>query len=767
MADQKPYSSRDMERYFNDPQYRRSILAAGKGWFHRNSKLAFALLGLFLVSCGWYGFHVVDGLPSLEQLENPLLEISTQIYSADGEVLDQFSIKNRTPVTLDQLPPGLTEALIATEDKQFYNHWGVNASRFVRQMIINVVTFRQAGASTVTQQLARNLYKLKGTEESLFDKITRKIREFITSVQIERNFTKREILELYLNESYFGRSAYGIESAAQIYFKKTASQLKAAEFTLLVGMLKGPNYYDPLTHLDRALERRDLVISQMVGDGVLSEEQASWVRSDTLGFHIPDPDLRQGVAPHFVEWVRRQLVVKSRTYGFNVLRDGLKIYTTLNAKMQRHANKAVEEHMKEFQAKWDTLWNWNAYPEILAGNVERYITENEGYKRAPTQQGKDSIAAIMRADSAFIDSIKVLARTIEVGFVALDPHNGNILAMVGGTNFRAFKYGLNHVTQIRRQPGSAFKPFVYTVAIDNGWPVSTELMNQPVTIPMPDGTRWTPSNYDGDFGGKYTLRDGIRKSINLIAVRAILDIAPAAQVVQYANRMGIKSKIRPYPSIALGSVEVSPLELTTAYGVYANEGVLVEPLSILRIEDKDGNIIEQNFPQKREALSRETAYIMTDLLEGVVNEGTAARAVRSHFHFPAGGKTGTTNDYGDAWFVGFTPQMAAGVWVGFDDNRIKFGYSEGQGGRAAAPIWAKFMRYTYEDPEIGMDLQYFQRPDGVVTDTICVDTKKKAREFCPTKVEEIFNAKYPLSLCDKHTSMNWNEEQQTPSKIHW
>lgn len=766
MAGQKPYSSKDMERYFNDPQYRRTILAASKGWFRRNTKTAIVLGLLFVGSCSWYGFHIIDGLPSLEQLENPRLEISTQIYSADGEVLDQFSIKNRTPVTLDQLPPGLIEALIATEDKQFYDHWGVNASRFVRQMIINVVTLRQAGASTVTQQLARNLYKLKGSEESLFDKITRKIREFITSVQIERNFTKREILELYLNESYFGRSAYGIESAAQIYFKKPASQLKAAEFTLLVGMLKGPNYYDPLTHLDRALQRRDLVISQMVGDGVLSDDQALRVRSDTLAFHIPDPDLRQGIAPHFVEWVRQQLITKSRTYGFNVLRDGLKIYTTLNAKMQRHANRAVEEHMKVFQAKWDTLWDWNAYPEILAGNIEKYIVESEHYKRAATQEAKDSIATIMRADSTFIDSVKVLARMIEVGFVVLDPHNGNILAMVGGTNFRAFKYGLNHVTQIRRQPGSAFKPFVYTVAIDNGSPVTTELMNQPVTVPMPDGTRWTPSNYDGDFGGKYTLREGLRKSINLIAVRAILDIAPAKQVVEYANRMGIKSRIRPYPSIALGSVEVSPLELTTAYGVFANEGILVEPLSILRIEDKDGNVIEQNFPQKREALSRETAYIMTDLLEGVVNEGTASR-VRAYFHFPAGGKTGTTNDYGDAWFVGFTPQLAAGVWVGFDDNRIKFGYAEGQGGRAAAPIWGLFMKYVYEDPEIGMNLQYFQRPDGVVTDTICADTKKKAREFCPIKVEEIFNSKYPLSLCDKHTSMNWNEEQQTPSKIHW
>ncbi|MEP0821442.1 MAG: PBP1A family penicillin-binding protein [Ignavibacterium sp.] len=766
MAERKQYSSKAMERYFTDPEFRRSILNAGSGWIRRNKRIAAALLVLLIGFSGWYGYHIIDGLPSLEQLENPSLEISTKIYSADGEVLDQFSVKNRTPVTLDQLPPGLIEALIATEDKQFYEHWGVNAPRFIRQMAINLVTFRQAGASTITQQLARNLYKLKGTEESLFDKITRKIREFITSVQIERNFTKKEILQLYLNESYFGRAAYGIESAAQVYFKKRAKELVPAEYTLLIGMLKGPTYYDPIQHLDRALVRRDIVINQMLNDDVISDEDALQIRSDTLSFHLPDPELRQGIAPHFVEWIRQQLVQKSRTYGFNVLRDGLKVYTTLDARMQRHANRAVEEHMKEFQAKWDTLWNWNAYPEILAGNVEKYITETEAYKRAKTPEARDSIAAALRADSTFVDSVRVLARTIEVGFVVINPHDGHILAMVGGANFRQFKYGLNHVTQIRRQPGSAFKPFVYTVAVDNGYSVATELMNQPVTIPMPDGTRWTPSNYDGDFGGYYTLREGLKKSINLIAVRTILTLAPPEQVVEYAKRMGIRSKIRPYPSIALGSVEVSPLELTTAYGVFANEGVLVEPIAILRIEDKDGNVIEQNFPEKREALNRETAYIMTDLLEGVVNEGTARR-VRGYYHYPAAGKTGTTNDYGDAWFVGFTPQLSAGVWVGFDDNRIKFGYAEGQGGRAAAPIWARFMKYTYEDPDIGMKLEYFQRPDGVVTDTICVETKKKAREWCPNKVEEIFNAKYPLSLCDKHTSIHWNEEQQTPSKIHW
>src|SRR3990172_7428504 len=576
MPDSKHYSSQKMERYFNDPEYRRSILAAQRGFVKRHKKKFIAALAVLVALCIWYGFYVIEGLPSLEQLENPKLELSTKIYSIDGEVLDQFSIKNRTPITLEAIPQGLPVALLATEDKQFYDHWGVNASRFIRQMIINVVTFKAAGASTITQQLARNLYKLKGSEETLFDKITRKIREFITSVQIERNFTKKEILELYLNESYFGRSAYGIESAAQTFFGKPASQLQPAEYTLLIGMLKGPSYYDPINNTERCLERRDLVISQMERDGVLMPDEAMRVRSDTLNFHLPDADMRQGIAPHFVEWIRQQLVRKSSEYGFNYLRDGLKIYTTLDSRMQRYANRAVDEHLKGFQIKWDSLWNWDAYPDILEGNIEKYISEGEAYKRAKTQETKDSIAFVLRNDPAFIDSVKKLARTIEVGFVVINPHNGNIVAMVGGANFRSFKYGLNHVTQIKRQPGSAFKPFVYSTAIDNGYAPCVELHNQPVTLPMPDGTRWTPSNFDGDFGGKYTLREGLKKSINLIAVRVIEQgFAPAKQVVEYANRMGIKSRIRPYPSIALGAVEVSPLELTSAYGVFANQRLLV------------------------------------------------------------------------------------------------------------------------------------------------------------------------------------------------
>ncbi|MBI4428509.1 MAG: PBP1A family penicillin-binding protein [Ignavibacteriales bacterium] len=709
---------------------------------------------------------MISGLPSLEKLENPQLELATRIYAADGDVLDLLSYKNRTSVTLDKLPPGLIQSLIATEDKEFYNHWGVNAPRFVRQMAINVLTLKAAGASTITQQLARNLYKLKGSEESFFDKITRKVREFITSVQIERSFTKREILELYLNESYFGRSAYGIQAAAQTYFGKPAVQLDPAEYTLLIGMLKGPSYYDPINHMDRALNRRDIVIGQMVKDGLVTPESAELVRSEVPVMKEPESEYRTGIAPHFVEMTRRELVRKQQQYGFDALRDGLRVYTTIDSRMQKHAIQAIEEHLNEFQKAFDLTWDWTKYPEILRDNIDKTIKESEVYRKLQTPESRDSLLRVMRTDTALVDTVKQLAKMIEVGFVAINPHNGYILAMVGGKNFRAFKYGLNHVTQIRRQPGSAFKPFVYTVALDNGYPACYELLNQPVTIPMPDGTRWTPSNYDLSIGGKYTLREALKKSINLVTVRAILEIAPAKQVAQYAKRMGIRSRIPPYESIALGSVEVSPLELTSSYSVFPNEGVLVNPISILRIEDKDGNVIEENRPEKREVLSKETAYLMTNLMEGAVNEGTGT-AIRKFFYLPAAGKTGTTNDYGDAWFVGFTPQIVAGVWVGFDDGRIKFGTADGQGGRAAAPIIGRFFQHTYEDPDLDLPVEYFNKPDGIVQDTICVDTKKKSREWCPQKMTELFNSKYPIGLCDKHTSALWNEGRETPSKINW
>ncbi|HTY36130.1 MAG TPA: PBP1A family penicillin-binding protein [Bacteroidota bacterium] len=763
----RTYSSEDMDRYFNDPSYRHSFLRRGGGFIKRNWKVLSFLLVVIVALLFWYGRYIIRGLPSLEEIENPRPALASKVYAEDGAVLDQFAEQNRTRISLAKIPQGLTDALIATEDKDFYHHWGVNLPRFIRQMFINVLTFRGAGASTLTQQLARNLYRLQGKEESLFDKITRKIREFITSVQIERNFTKQEILEQYLNTSFFGRNAYGIESAAQRYFNKSASELTPPEYTLLVGMLQGPNYYDPIRNIERALRRRSIVISQMVHDGRIDQAQADKIKADSLNFRTLEADYRVGIAPHFVEWIRQQMNDKAEQYGFNLERDGIRIYTTLDSRMQRYANRAVDDHLTTYQAQFDKSWDWNKYPDILQSNVDKMIRDLDVYKKARSSAIRDSILNALRSNTPFVDSVKKAARQIEVGMVVIDPHNGHIKAMVGGRNFRVFKYGLNHVTQIHRQPGSAFKPFVYTVAIDNGWPVCYEIPNQPVTVPMPDGSRWTPQNFEGDFGGKYTLREALKRSINLVAVRLMLEMDKPTQVVEYAHRMGIKSPIPPYVSIALGSAEVTPLELTSAYGVFPNEGVLVDPISILRIEDKDGNVIEENIPERKEVLSKETSYLMTSLMQGNVDEegGTGLR-VRNYFSLPAAGKTGTTNDYGDAWFVGFTPHLAAGVWVGFDDNRIKFGSSDGQGGRAAAPIFGMFMRDTYEDPEIGLQLDYFRQPEGIITDTICVLTKKKARPFCPEDTTEIFNSKYPIAPCDVHTSAHWKEEKNG-NKINW
>lgn len=714
-----------------------------------------------------YAVYLVSGLPSLEQLENPKQDLATKVYSTDGELLDQFYIKNRTPVTLKQLPPDMVNGLIATEDKNFYDHWGVDLPRFARAMVKNIFTLHlREGASTITQQLARNLYDLKGAHESLFGKITRKIREFITAVQIERNYTKQEILEMYLSVAFFGRSAYGIASASQIYFGKNPADLSLSESALLIGLLKGPSTFDPFRHMERSIGRRNTVLGQMVKYGYISKEQESDARSEQLEFQSGASHLSAGIAPHFVEMIRQELDQKAEKYGFDIYRDGLSVYTTLDSRMQKYANRAVDEQLAEYQPSFDKEWNWKDHRQELAEALSREIRSSDLYRQAETAKQRDSIARVLRRNPAFVDSVKRLATRIQVGFVAIDHSNGSILAMVGGSDYKNFKYGLNHVTQIRRQPGSAFKPFVYTVAVDNGYPPSFELLNQPVTLVMANGKRWTPENFDKTFGGKYTLRDGLKYSINLVAIRAIMEIAPVQQVIQYAHRMGIKSDLQPYESLAIGTSEVQPLEITAAYGVFPNEGVYVEPISILKIVDKDGNVIEENRPTKREVLSKETAYLMTDMLEGNVNGGTGIN-VRNFYHGPAAGKTGTTQDFADAWFVGFTPQITAGVWVGFDDNEVHFTTLNGQGGRAAAPIWGRFMAYVYQDRSIDMPLQYFVQPDGVEQDTVCGETKKIATPYCPTREVELFNKKYPPGKCPKHTSWHWNDEEGSKNNINF
>lgn len=751
MAEKKrpKYSSDEMKKYFNDPNYRAELLNKSKGFFR---KFRYYFLGagvVFLLLMVVYYNYIVSGLPSLEDLENPKPELATKVYSVDGEVLSTFySTKNRSYVPYDSIPQSVIDALISTEDKNFYEHWGVTPWRFIRAMIKNILSLRlKEGASTITQQLARNLYNFQQADENTFDKATRKFREFFTSVEIEKNFTKKEIIEMYLNEIYFGRSVYGISAAAGAYFGKSIGELNTGEAAMLIAILNNPAYFNPLRHPERALNRRNLILSLMVQEGRLSREQAEEIKTIPLTYSTND-EAPLGLAPHFVEYIRQQMRDKAEKYGFNIYKEGLSIYTTLDSRMQRYANRAVEEHLAEKQEQFNKIWNWNRKPVLLEKILDRAARQSLRFRRA---SNKDSILTVLKSDSSFIDSVKTIWQSIEVGFVAIDPKTGGIRAMVGGRNFRTFRYGLNHVTQIRRQPGSSFKPFVYTVAIDNGFPTTYELLNQPVTVEMADGTRWTPGNFEGDVGGKSTLRNALTRSLNLVAVRAIMEIAPKEEVVEYAKRMGIKSYIPPYESIALGTAQVTPLEMTSAFGVFANEGVLVEPNSILKIEDKDGNIIEENVPEKKEVLSKETAYIMTNMMEDVINSplGSGAR-IRNFFHYPAAGKTGTTQDYTDAWFVGFTPQLAAGMWVGFDDQSVTFNSADGQGGRAAAPLFGRFMKYVYEDKTIPITQPYFKIPNGVERDTICAESKKLATEFCPVKITDIFNSKYLPTQCDLH-----------------
>ncbi|MDP1677157.1 MAG: PBP1A family penicillin-binding protein [Bacteroidota bacterium] len=752
MAEKKKpkYSSEQMKKYFNDPSYRSELLKKGKGFFHR---IRFYLLGalvLFLLLMVVYGNYIVSGLPSLEELENPRPELATKVYSIDGEVLGTFFLtKNRSYVQYNQIPQSVIDALISTEDKNFYEHWGVTPWRFIRALFKNVLALRlKEGASTITQQLAKNLYSLQSVNENPFDKMTRKIREFLTAVEIEKNFTKKEILEMYLNTIYFGRGAYGISAASGVFFNKNVEELTLAESAMLVAILNGPAYFDPIRHPNRAYSRRDLVLALMVQEGRLSKEQEEKVKSESMTFSTTEVEGPLGIASHFVEYIRQQMREKADKYGFNIYKDGLSVYTTLDSRMQKYANRAVEEHLAEKQQQFDLIWDWKKKPVLLEKILDRTAKQTPQYRKS---ENKDSVADYLKHDPAFIDSIKRVFQSIEVGFVAIDPKTGGVRAMVGGRNFRSFRYGLNHVTQIRRQPGSSFKPFVYTVAIDNGYPPSFELFNQPITVMMEDGTEWRPGNFEGDVGGKSTLRNALTQSLNLVTIRVIMDVVTREQVVEYAKRMGIKSPIPPYYSIALGTAQVTPLEMTSAFGVFANEGVHVDPISILRIEDKDGNLIEDNIPEKKEVLSKETAYIMTDMLQDVVNLGSGMR-IRNFFHYPAAGKTGTTQDYADAWFVGFTPQLAAGMWVGFDDQGINFNSADGQGGRAAAPLFGRFMKYVYEDKTIPVTQAYFKVPNGVERDTICAETKKLATEFCPVKITEIFNSKYLPARCDIHIS---------------
>ncbi len=750
----KSNSNTDYDKYFFDSKARNK--KSGRT-ADNNYKKKLIIWGVVFVLCAAYFVFIISGLPSLEELENPKPQLASKVYTADGELLGTISIQNRIETKLDSLPPYMAQALISTEDRKFYTHWGVDINRFIKAMIKNIFTFSHQGASTITQQLAKNLYHFKVKDENIFQTITRKIREWITAVQIEKNFTKKEILQMYLNVSYFGRGAYGIESAARIYFGKKGKDLTLPECAMFVAMLRSPVYYDPVRHPEHAIDRRNLVMYNMVTNHMLRRAEYEKLKSEPIDLASDKINGNPTIAPYFMEYVRQQMIAYADQFGFDLYRDGLNIYTSLNSKMQLIANKVTAEHLKEYQQLFDKRWNWKEHADLLKNIVDRAIKDSKLYNLAHTKEAKAAAYNDLKYDSKFIDSVKKAVTTIQVGFVVINPDNGQIKAMVGGEN-QNFGRGLNHAVNIRRQPGSAFKPFTYTVAIDNGYFPAYTILNQKFNY-----NGWSPDNFEDDYGGYMTMRNALAYSINVVAGRLTIgSIAPPKQVVAYAHRMGIESPLDPYPSIALGTSGVSPLELTSAYGTFADSGIHVSPISILKIEDKNGILIHKFVPSYTEAISPQTASIMVSMLEDVINYGTGA-GIRRYFQYPAAGKTGTTQNFSDAWFVGFTPQLVAGAWVGFDDHRIKFTSSYGQGARAAAPIWGRFMEGAYK--ELNLPVKYFQLASGVDTVSFCKTTMemgdtKLATPYCPQVVRDIINMKNLPPKCEIHNSTNIKKEDR-------
>lgn len=710
-------------------------------------------LYIFTVRTDFLGLY--GGLPSLKALENPKNDLSSELYSADNVLLGKYYRENRSPVTYEDLSPNLVNALIATEDIRFTEHSGIDfqsMSRVAWGVIKYILTFGmsdlEGGGSTLSQQTAKNLYSIRtGEHEGPLMKIPGlrmliiKTKEWIVAVQLEKFYTKKEILAMYLNTSEFSSNSYGIKVAASTFFNKPTYDLTVEESATLVGMLKAPTFYNPARNPERSKPRRDVVMHQMRRYGFLSPQEYDSLTALPIVLDYKVDSHTEGAATYFRSVIRGWLLRWADEHGYDLFEDGLKIYTTIDSRMQEHAEEAVRTHMKDLQSKFDQEWGseepWRdeegnvieGFIDMLAKKTKRYRALEEKYGK-----GDDSINIVMNTpvpmevftwdneerekDTVLspIDSIKYTQRFLHSGFMSMDPHNGYIKAWVGGINYKHFKY--DHVKQGRRQPGSTFKPFVYTAAIDNGYSPCYEVTDAPVTFTVyTDGEEatYTPKNTNGEYSGeRMTLRRALAKSMNSVTAFIMKRIGPAT-VVDYAKRMGITSPIEAVPALALGGGgDVSVYEMVGAYSTFVNHGTWTEPVFITRIEDKDGNTVYEHPTNTREALNEETAYLMLYMLRGATEEedGTGAGIPRELKEGnEIGAKTGTTQNYSDGWFMGVTEDLVSGAWVGGDNRSIHFKTIRwGQGARMAMPIWVEYMKRVYNDNRLDYERKPFSRP---------------------------------------------------------
>jgi len=664
-------------------------------------------------------------LPQVQELEHYRPSSVTQLFDDRGRPIGSFALQRRVISTYDDLPPVLRDALISIEDKDFYRHWGINIWRMIGAAYRDVESGGKVqGASTLTMQLARNLFL---SPDRSFH---RKIQEILLAIQIERRFTKPQIFTLYANQIYLGHGVYGFEAASEFYFSKPAKQLNLEEAALLAGLPKSPAFYSPITHPDRALKRRNLVINAMLEDGKITAEEANDLRNRPVQLKLAhDP---ASLAPNFIEDIRRYLESK---YGSDQVHEGgLRVYTSLDTDLQRAANKAVLDGLAAYERRhgWKGhLENvrtagvsmaayqhpdWEDEPE--AGSYIHALVTSISSGAATLRFGRYT-ATLAPADTAWtkrkpqeilkpgdIAYVKILSMgdgRAHVGLeqdsgaqgalFAIDNVSGAIKAMVGGRDFNISKF--NRATQALRQVGSSFKPYVYTAAIDEGASPDDTILDAPVTFQTASGP-YTPHNYDEKYEGTITLRRALAQSRNIPALK-LADQVGIRNVIDYARRFGISSNIPAYLPVALGAAEVTLYEQTSAFSVFPSDGVRIVPRYITKVTDYDGRVLEEDFPDVKDVISSRTARIMTFMLQQVVLHGTAAAA--ASMKVPLGGKTGTTNDFTDAWFVGFSPSMTCGVWIGYDEKK-SLGAKE-TGAHAALPIWMEFMKTALAGKDAG------------------------------------------------------------------
>ncbi|HEX9649438.1 MAG TPA: transglycosylase domain-containing protein [Cyclobacteriaceae bacterium] len=687
---------------------------------------------------GFYG-----GMPGLQALENPENDLSSELLTSDGVSLGKYFRYNRSQVTYEQLSQNLINALIAKEDIRFENHSGVDLWAFLR-----AVAFlgSRGGGSTITQQLAKKIYNTMGEEmEGSVRKfgyyprrIVAKSKEWLIAIQLEKTFTKEEILALYLNTVPFGSLAFGIKAASETFFNKTPDSLSINEAALLIGLLESPSRNNPRYHPEMAKARRNVVLVQMVKYGYISQEQFDTLSVQDIVLDYRVASHKEGLAPYFRNVILFDLLDFCRERGIDLYESGLKIYTTIDSRLQLYAEEAVTEHMDTLQRIFNEHWE-GKNPWIdrdgreIKGFIQDVAKRTERYRRLVEKygEGNDSIRIIMntpREMTVFsyrgdidtllspLDSIRYYKRFLHAGFMAMDPFTGHIKAWVGGINYNYFQY--DHVRQGKNQPGSTFKPIVYTSAIENGYYPCYQAEDVPKTYVIPGNKEpYRPKNAENKWSGQtLTLRNGMAQSKNSITVHITNEIG-AESVVNAAHRLGITGNMEPVLSIGLGTHDVSVYELVGAYATFVNRGTWTKPFYISRIEDKYGNVLQNFVPTRREAISEETAYLMLHMLKGTIQEpGGTGRRLDYKYHLlddgnEIGAKTGTTQNYSDGWFMGVTKDLAAGAWVGGDDRSIHFRNIEyGQGAVMALPIWALFMQKVYSNQDLPYTKGPFPRP---------------------------------------------------------